>query len=188
MQSTEKELIDKLIKNDEAAFAGLINIYSERLFRAALFFTGNKEDAEDAVQETFIAVHKYIKTFRFESSLYTWMNHILANSCKKVLRNKYRWYDLTAKINAENVSLQKELVESWKDKNENLYLAAKAMESLDLVHKKTVYYAYIDGLKQEEIAVIMKCPVGTIHSRLSVAKKKMKEYIMNVEQSLYIEP
>ncbi|OGF51031.1 MAG: hypothetical protein A2231_08165 [Candidatus Firestonebacteria bacterium RIFOXYA2_FULL_40_8] len=129
------------------------------------------------MQETFIAAHKYIKTFRFESTLYTWLNHILSNASKKVLRNKYKWYELTAKMNAENVFLQKEIVEKWKDKNENLYLVAKAMETLDPIHKKTVYYAYIDGLKQEEIAAIMKCPVGTIYSRLSVAKKKMKEFL-----------
>ena len=78
----EVALVDALRRGDEKAFATLIDRYHSALFRLALMYVATKEQAEDVVQETWIAVLNGIDRFEGRSSLKTWIFRILVNRAK----------------------------------------------------------------------------------------------------------
>jgi RNA polymerase sigma-70 factor, ECF subfamily len=83
-------LVKRLQRGDEAAFAELIRAHGGRLLSVARRFLPNSEDAQDAVQDTFIKAFKAIQTFEERAQLYTWMHRILVNTALMKLRERRR--------------------------------------------------------------------------------------------------
>jgi RNA polymerase sigma-70 factor, ECF subfamily len=71
-----------------AAFAELHSIYSGRLYKTILAITRNPDDAEEALQETFLRAYLAIKTFAGKSTIYTWLTRIAVNSALMILRKR----------------------------------------------------------------------------------------------------
>ena len=70
------------------AFAELHAIYSRRLYKRVLSITRSREDAEDALQETFLRVHSAIHAFEGSSTIYSWLTRIAINSALIILRRR----------------------------------------------------------------------------------------------------
>src|ERR1700756_2403612 len=70
------------------AFAQLHAIYSPRLYRTIIAITGNPEDAQDALQETFLRAHLRVHAFEGRSSIYSWLTRIAINSALMILRKR----------------------------------------------------------------------------------------------------
>lgn len=83
---------NKMVSDAQAgspeAFTELHAIYSQRLYKTILAITKSPEDAEDALQETFLRVHLAIHTFEGRSTLYSWLTRIAINSALMVLRKR----------------------------------------------------------------------------------------------------
>jgi len=73
-----------------AAFAELREIYGQRIYRKLLTITKNREDAEDALQDTFLQAYRALHTFEERSSFYTWITRIAINSALMILRKRRR--------------------------------------------------------------------------------------------------
>jgi len=86
-KSTESELVDGLQRGDSAAFATLADLFGPRLLASGTRILGNREEAQDAVQETLLSVWKNVGRFERASSLYSWMHRILINVCLARLRS-----------------------------------------------------------------------------------------------------
>jgi RNA polymerase sigma-70 factor, ECF subfamily len=172
----EKDLIIRLKAGDGTAFRELVNTYSGRLYGAAVIMVGNKPEAEDAVQEAFVASMKAVKRFRGESSLYTWLARILYFTCMKTLRKRYKWYGFLSSAGNEP-SFKAELPGEWETKHRNLYAVSRAMEALNLEEKQAIYQSFFEGSSQAELAGMLKCSVGKVNSVISRAKDKMRKYL-----------
>jgi len=90
--------------------------YSRRIFNLAYRMTGNKDDANDITQETFIQAFKSIDTFKGESQVYTWLYRIARNNCLRFLAKKYKTTFLSLQELTEKVSspVSEEISESEK--------------------------------------------------------------------------
>lgn len=84
----ERKLIEHLKQKSEEAFAELVSTYAQRLYYVSLRILRNPQDAEDAVQETFLNAFQAINNFREESSLYTWLCRIVCNQSLLKLRQQ----------------------------------------------------------------------------------------------------
>jgi len=85
---TETEVVRKAKDGDKKAFAELVSTYSDRIYNLALRILRNREDAEDVLQETFLAVLKKLDTFDGRSSFFTWIYRIATNASLMKLRKK----------------------------------------------------------------------------------------------------
>ncbi len=83
MTANDAEMLDALRKGDEQAFALLVDDWSPAMLRSARFYVRSWASAEDAVQETWLAVLKGLDGFRGDSSLRSWVFRILANIARK---------------------------------------------------------------------------------------------------------
>jgi RNA polymerase sigma-70 factor (ECF subfamily) len=83
-----KDLVAAARSGSSAAFAELREIYAPRVYRKLLTMTKNREDAEDALQDTFLQAYKALHTFEERSSFYTWVTRIAINSALMLLRRR----------------------------------------------------------------------------------------------------
>jgi RNA polymerase sigma-70 factor, ECF subfamily len=83
-----KNLIAAARSGSSAAFAELREIYAPRVYRKLVTITRNREDAEDALQDTFLRVYMALHTFEERSSFYTWVTRIAINSALMILRRR----------------------------------------------------------------------------------------------------
>ena len=84
----QSRLIERLKQGDSEAFAELVEQYSNAIYRIALRFTSESQDAEDVLQEVFIRVFRHLDQFRNESSLSTWIYRIATNECLRLLNSR----------------------------------------------------------------------------------------------------
>src|SRR4026207_2108598 len=84
----DNELISKVLRGDQQAYAGLVNRYQNYVFTLALRFTKNREDAEEVSQDIFIKAYRALADFRGASKFSTWLYTIVNTTCITFLRQK----------------------------------------------------------------------------------------------------
>ncbi|MGC6456017.1 MAG: sigma-70 family RNA polymerase sigma factor [Coraliomargaritaceae bacterium] len=167
------------------AFDQLVSKYRESIFSIIYNLTGNREDASDLTQITFIKAFRAIGRFRGRSAFFTWLYRIAINTTMSFLkkhRNRrfinYETIDesassseivekLTAKSRTEKGALVRELQERL---NESL-------QKLSPKHRTVVILHEIEGLEHAAIAEVTKTSVGTVRSRLHYAKQQLQSYL-----------
>lgn len=166
----ERALVAAILAGDERAFEQLYKDVKPRLLRAAGHFLGHQESsAEDAVHDALAAALPHLKDFRFESSLYTWLNRFVVNFCYHQLKKRKKT------VLAETIQL-----EGWsKPLNpsapEGLKRAiAGELEELSPEHAEVIRLRDLEGRSYEETAQVLGIAVGTVMSRLARARAALK--------------
>jgi len=178
-------LVQLAQQGDIKAYDELVHRYQERIYATVYHMTSNHEDANDLVQETFIKAYRALKTFKGDSSFYTWVYRIAVNKTINFLKQRKNRLQMSlddVDFNAENdpdlVALSSE-----KTPRRALNLAElqdklnEAMLKLSEHHRLVVTLHDIQDLSHEEIAAIMDCNVGTVRSRLFYARRQLQAFL-----------
>lgn len=168
----EKQLIKGLKRNKEEAYDELINLYGNKLLRTCFLINKDEKEAEDIVQETFIKVFKSIKSFKGNSSLYTWIYRILQNTIKdryknKILTTPYEDYE-ASEDNMEDIVIDKE----------NRKILKEELDKINFIYKQVLVLFYFDDLSIKEISEVLDEKEGTIKSKLSRGRKMLGENLI----------
>ncbi|MFH0839840.1 MAG: sigma-70 family RNA polymerase sigma factor [Candidatus Omnitrophota bacterium] len=185
MQNQEDSaLVSAFQRGDKSAFDRLVLKYKDMVFNLCYRFLGNREEADDCAQETFIKVYRSLKNFRLESAFSTWLYRIAVNTCKnKITSLEYRHRKNTIALNAERKSEDgfytleikdgslspKEILE----KKEKDMLLQRAIDSLPEDQKAIVVLRDIEGLSYGEISEIGGYKLGTVKSKLARARQAL---------------
>lgn len=181
----EDDLIEKCQRGDVEAFEKLIASYEKKVYNIAYRYMGSKEEAEDLAQEAFIKVFRSIRSFRGEASFSTWLYHIVTNVCRDALRkNSRRMADsLDCAVTTEKGELQRE-VPDWSMSPEPIYENQELGELLHYLisqltpeYKAVIIMRELEEMSYEEIAKELNCSLGTVKSRLSRARKVLRDKI-----------
>lgn len=170
MAQTEHEdkiLIDGCIKHNRKEQFALFNKYKNKLYTVAVRIMGSFEEAEDVLQEAFIIVFKNLESFRYESSLYSWMRTILVNTAIRTLKRNQRLIFM----DENHIPLPK--VE-WKD-NFTSESLNNAIAELPASARTVFVLVEIEGYKHQEVAELLNVDLGTSKSQLFYAKKLLKK-------------
>jgi RNA polymerase sigma factor RpoE len=170
---------------DVSAYDQLVRRYQERIYATIYHMTSNHEDANDLVQETFIKAYRALKSFKGDSSFYTWVYRIAVNKTINFLKQRKNRVHMSLNDVDFNVENDPDLVALVSDKTprRDLNLAElqdklnEAMQKLSEHHRMVVTLHDIQGLSHEEIGVIMDCNVGTVRSRLFYARQQLQAYL-----------
>ena len=178
-------LVQRAQKGDALAYDELIRRYQERIYATIYHMTSNHEDANDLAQETFIKGYSALKSFKGDSSFYTWIYRIAVNKTINFLKQRKNRSHLSLNdldFNAEN---DPDLVALISDRtprrDANLAeLQQKlnaALLKLSDVHRLVVTLHDVQGLSHDEIGKIMDCNIGTVRSRLFYARQQLQAYL-----------
>ncbi len=158
-------------------FYDIYNKYYYKVYGLCLkVLNNNKEEALDATQETFVQVFKSIDTLRDESKLNFWINKIAISKCSYIINKnkKYSQYVCQDIVNKEADNLTPEIVACTNEKNKSIL---EAINKLSYKKRIVILLYYYNNLKIEEIAEMLKIPVGTVKSRMNSAKKDLRKDI-----------
>ena len=169
-------------KGDQAAFRALVERYQRRVYQLALGMTKDPDDAMDISQETFVRVHKYLPSFKGDSSFFTWTYRIAMNLCLDAQRKKGRTerIDMTQGDEAEieaAMDVPSAALAGPQRQTLNGELKAKIEEALSGLsenHRSILLLRELDGLSYEELAKVLGIRKGTVMSRLFHARLKMQ--------------
>jgi RNA polymerase sigma-70 factor, ECF subfamily len=156
-----------------AALEELYQLHGARLKSVAFHIVGNHQDAEDAVQETFLKLHRSLHGFQGQSSIGTWLCRIVINVC----------YDIARRRKRETATPSEGLpaaVPTGTGPNQQITLRVALRDALARIHPKhrMVFLLFeVEGLRHSEIAAILEIPEGTSKAWLFEAKKELKRLL-----------
>lgn len=162
---------DKWQTGDVTAFEVLFRQYEKLVFKNAYLITGSREEAEDILQEVFVAVWRSRRTYDpNKSKLTTWLHKITVNKCLERKRKKKVPFVYLGDIDAPEAKLTDEILVS-KQEYERLI---EAMNSLDTKHRVVLVLRYFNDLTYAEIAQAVGIPLGTVKSRINQGLKLLR--------------
>jgi RNA polymerase sigma-70 factor (ECF subfamily) len=167
--ASEGQLLAACRRHDVRAFEHLYETHGPRLKSVAYHIVGNRQDAEDAVQETFVKLFRAIHGFQGESGIGTWLCRILINVCYDVARRRKREADpeehrLETRAAPPGQVAMKVALES-------------ALRRIHPKHRMVFLLFEAEGLRHAEIAAILEIPEGTSKAWLFEAKKELKRML-----------
>jgi RNA polymerase sigma-70 factor (ECF subfamily) len=173
-RSEEQQLVERCRAGDLAAFEAIYKAHSGRLYSVACRMLGNPADAEDLLQEIFIAAHRKLGSFRGESALGTWLYRLATNLCLDHLRSR------AAKTNQLTGTLDDEpgLADAGSRR-----LADRTVDRLDLERAlaqlpdgaRTAFVLHdIEGLEHREVAEALGVAEGTSKSQVHKARLRLR--------------
>ena len=185
----DRTLVRAAQKGDQNAFRQLVERYQRRVYQLALGMMKDPDDAMDIAQETFVRVHRYLPSFKGDSSFFTWTYRIATNLCLDAQRKKGRVIrvdaqdgdeaEIEAAMDPPSSALagpqRAALNEELRGKLE------EALQSLSENHRAILLLREVEGLSYDELAKVLGIRKGTVMSRLFHARlmmqKKLREYL-----------
>jgi RNA polymerase sigma-70 factor (ECF subfamily) len=179
----DQELMQRVREGDEEAFARIMALYKDKIVNFLYQFTSDYQKAVELAQETFVRVYFKADKYRPIAPLSSWIYAIASNLAKTELKRTRRM----ATVPLEEVTNHYSAGTYYEDRADpglirNLW---EALEALPPRYRIPVVLKDMEGFSQEEIARIIKRPVGTVKARISRGRKQLKRQL---EKALQAEP
>ena len=150
----------------------------------ALRLTGNREEAEELVQDAFLRAYRSLDQFRGDAKFGTWFYRILYNLClTKVSRRKGKPEQLDVSdeqmldnilVDADDIGIQERM-----EGEEMQQMIASEIEALPERFKLTLTLFYVQEMSYEEITTVLNQPLGTVKTNLFRARNLLRERVLN---------
>jgi len=181
----ERTLVKQAQQGDLSAYDELVQRYQERIYATIYHMTANHEDASDLAQEAFIKAFRALKSFKGDSSFFTWVYRIAVNKTINFLKQRKKRAQMSLNDLDFNAEHDPDLVALISDKTPRRELNLtelqarlnEALQKLSETHRLVVTLHDIQGLSHEEISKIMDCNTGTVRSRLFYARQQLQAYL-----------
>ena len=181
VHSADVEVVRRCLKGDERAFAILVSRYSGLLYRLSWRMLRNDEEARDAVQETFLRIHRALSTYDQRRKFSTWIMRITANLCIDRIRRR-RMKTLSIDVGEDEEDRVPVVLVDGRPTPDARYGHLALRETLDRlvarlppIYRAVVELRYKQELAYEEIAEVLGIPLGTVKARLHRAHRQLKE-------------
>lgn len=183
---TDEKLIEKIRSGQRELLEGLVARYEDRVYALALRMTGNRQDAEDVLQDTFLNVVRSLDSFRGSSSFATWLYRIATNAALTRLRQQKRKNQGEGEFLDEVYSVKQAAAGSarmtdWSAEPEGRLLGEEArtlMEEaigeLPDIYRTVFVLRDVEGLPASEVADILDLSVPAVKSRLHRARMYLR--------------
>lgn len=180
---SDAALVRAVRAGEQAAFGELVRRYQDRIYTLVVGRTESQEDALDLTQEVFLKAYRRLDAFRENSTFYTWLYRIAVNTHidftrrrgarlrpvsiedAKLTETGFEPADETSSASPERCLLNRELADQLRE----------AMLRLPEPARQVLVLHDVEGLKLEQIAAIVGCPIGTAKSRLHRARLEMQQ-------------
>jgi RNA polymerase sigma-70 factor, ECF subfamily len=183
-QTDDLELVRRIARQDEPAFEVLMRRHNGTLYRVARSILGNDADAEDALQEAYIAAYLHISTFRGDSKVLTWLTRIVVNQALARRRSRSRDRsvvpfaergDAFAGDDLDVLADTAESPESETIRGDMRRLLERKIDELPVAYRTVFMLREVGDLSAEETAACLSIPEATVRTRLFRARGLLRE-------------
>lgn len=175
----EKELIRQMKKGDRTSFDRIYEKYHVPIFRSAYLICGNREDAEDVLQDTFVTCWLCIGQLRNEECFRYWLFRIMTHAARKKAKEHGQQLpdeDIVRKMDHIAASRNPEGTDEY-ERTEGKIVLESAMLKLDQSSREMIVLYYYEEMSVKEVAKTLGILEGTVKSRLYFARRKLKRLI-----------
>ena len=180
MQREDDRLVEAALDGDARAFELLMEKHESKMYAVALRMCQNREDAQDCLQDAMLRIYKALPSFKGQSSFSTWAYRITMNTCLDELRRKKvrqassldQMLDLGWSPVDENNSTERHA-----DNMELKRNLSRAIQTLPEEMRAAVVLRDVQGFSYDEIAEMLSTNVGTVKSRISRGREKLREIL-----------
>lgn len=166
--TSETELIQAALAGNMGAFSELVSLHRVRALRVAYGILGSMDAAEDVAQDTFIKLWQRLPEFRGQGALSTWLYRITVNGAIDALRKPREEAPLNEQLAA---GCAPEEIVLCRDRSQ---IVRQAIVELPLGARSALVLREYEQLSYQEIADVLKIPIGTVMSRLNYARQALK--------------
>jgi RNA polymerase sigma-70 factor (ECF subfamily) len=187
VQEQDDQLIASALQGDQKAYEALLARHKRAIYHVVLKIVRNREEAQDLVQETFMKAFNALASYRSEYRFSTWLYKIAANCAIDFVRRKrIEALSLDKPIETRNGQVEYEVPDTSWDPEQDLVRKQKlrsideAIESLPDKYREVIIYRHRDDKPYEEIANILRVPVGTVKARIFRARELLKKKLKSI--------
>ena len=191
-REVDQQLVERAQRGDKRAFELLVLKYQRKLARLLSRLVRDAGEVEDVTQEAFIKAYRALPSFRGDSAFYTWLYRIAINTAKNYLVSQGRrppqddiGIDDAVQLDGGARLKDRATPEHELLRQEIERTVFETVEELPEELKTAITLREVDGLSYEEIAETMKCPIGTVRSRIFRARdaidQKLRPLLSDVQ-------
>jgi RNA polymerase sigma-70 factor (ECF subfamily) len=189
---SDAEVLTEVAAGNIDAYGKIVARYRGRLYNFVFRFVGDRETAEDIVQETFLRAFRKRREYRAIANFSTWLFTIAGNLAKSELRRRKRWRLFSLHRDDESdtgIELPDETLRPDRVAESSLAddQIQDASASLPDNYRQVILLRDVEGMAYQEIAEIVDCPVGTVKSRVNRARIKLQQKLKNEGRDVGLE-
>jgi RNA polymerase sigma-70 factor (ECF subfamily) len=178
-QDNDFDLIQRFLAGDEAAFNKIVSKYQQKIYWHARRMVGNHIDADEIVQEVLLVLYKKLASFKFKSSLYTWIYKITSTRSLNLLRQrKVKEFFSFEDSEDHDISGGQDIVATLESK-EKIEKLERVLKTLPAKQREVFILRHFDELSYEEISAITGKSVGGLKANYFHAFKKINDLMNN---------
>ena len=167
-----EDFVECCLAGNAQAFEPLVRHYQNAAFATALGYVRSRADAQDIVQDAFIAAYCRLGQLRERKHFGRWLMRIVANRCKDWLRDRSR----TQPLDSAETTLENAAVVEYADQMQRLDLQ-EAVDQLPEPYRSAVLMYYLSGLSYREIAELLEVPLSTVCGRLQQGRIRLRQLL-----------
>ena len=182
---TDRELVEKAKQGDQSAFEQLVLENQNRAYSLALRLIGDREEAADLAQEAFVRAWQGLEQFQGGSSFATWVYRLTTNVCIDYLRKKKRREAVEPVVSLDDPDSGWAEPADWEgdpqkqlEQSERGNALARALERLPEWQRRALMLRELSGLSYQEIGQALELDIGTVKSRISRGRKKLRSFLL----------
>ena len=168
-------------RGDVAAFNQLVSSYQDLAYNVAVRLVGDGETAADVTQDAFLSAYRHLDQFK-GGSFRSWLLRIVTNASYDVLRARRRRdvqsLDQLTEETSFDVADPGDLPESLSLRHELFTVIEEGLRTLPIDQRAVVVLCDVHGLSYDEVAAALSTNLGTVKSRLSRARTRLRDYLM----------
>lgn len=188
----ENSLLIKARQGDIQAFEELVGSYYTKVYNICYRMLSNSEDASEQAQETFIKAFRYIKDFKGNCSVSTWLYRIATNVCLDFIRKNKNKKTVSLEQNTfEDLQVKDRLMsdnpgpEKAAELNAQKDAIKNALSKMNEKNRMIIILRDFMGLSYDQIADTISAPVGTVKSRISRARSELRDLLCDGKEHLF---
>jgi RNA polymerase sigma-70 factor, ECF subfamily len=173
---TDRAIIDQVLAGDTEAFARLVDRHYDRCARVALRILGNREDAEEAVQDAFLRAFRALASYEDRERFQAWLTRILVNQCRTIRARVNRREEVFSALeiaDAELFAVHGEPDAGWPE-------LERALAQLPPEQREAIVLRYSDDLTYEEMARVTGAGESALKMRVQRAFARLRGLLSEV--------
>jgi RNA polymerase sigma-70 factor (ECF subfamily) len=176
-QTSDLEVVGRVLRGDVAAFEILMRRYNQRLFRAARAILKDDAEAEDAVQDAYVNAYVHLSTFEGRARFSSWLTRLVINEALGRLRRQRRFEAMNDEGTSEELA-DEEDPEQRAERRELARMMERAIDELPEAFRTVFMLRAVQGLTLAETSECLAIPEETVKTRLHRARAKLQENVL----------
>ena len=179
-EATDAAVVERVLSGDAEAFAVLVDRYYDRYTRYAVHLVGNREDAEEALQDAFLRAYKHLGRYEERERFASWLLRIVVNQCRTAAARRRRREQTFPDVDPADLELAAGGDGDGTERHDLRDRLERALARLPADQREAVVLRYADDLSYEDMSMVTGAGVSALKMRVQRAFTRLRALLQEV--------